>query len=860
MADPYKELLRATVRNEPTTERRKKRRVNSDKVIEVVSRTGSEDSDSDDFEDVNLDIDDYNASTPDEVNEIKEVNRINEDETLVFTLDSNTNEVVSPKRKVNIVSKEERERRRRVHKCYVLMMIIHGAIRNSWLNDFSITNSIKESVPPLVIALVNQDSSSDNDMVKSRRFLDGIQKLMLIYSQKFRVISQGIIRKDWHELNLRQPNTERVTLARFKRLVLNSRGSRDIGAQGFVLLLRSIGLNARLIFSLQPPDFTSITSNTDNKDISTESENGSGPKTMTPRVAAANNKSRILHQYRSGESTSKKEQSIFKDAPYPVFWAEVWNKYSKKWVSIDPIVNRSIEVVSMRSKSKFEPPLTETRNQLTYVIAYDRLGGVRDVTRRYCKFLNARTSKKRIYSFSDEDMHWYERVLKLTSSVIRRSLSKIDILELKEFYNRDLVEGMPNNLADFKNHPIYVLESQLKQNEVIHPRTEIGTFKSGKGGIQPVFKRSNVHQLKSSRAWYMNGRVLKIGEQPLKTRSKKSRDHEVEDINLYADFQTQLYIPPKIENGRIPRNAYGNIDIYVASMLPEGASLILTQERYPLSMLERAAKIIDIDYAKAVVSFDFTRKGHSAPKAKEGGIVIESKFKEALMLVLESLFDEAREFTIEQTKLRALTNWKFFLTKLRITKRLEKSHGKVIETDDNDIEESDYENDSEEEEDGVIDIYDDRFEDMYDDDDSSDISMDDKVDQEGNNSLRRSDSNIIIEPFENVSERDKSIESMDDEEEGGGFFIESEVEGVQNANVNANENEDVNDYGVIDPNRHVEETDEEDLQELLQDELFSEDENGDLIYRPNRTTNTNTIQDDKTLSNEENFDFDYESD
>ena len=40
---------------------------------------------------------------------------------------------------------------------------------------------------------------------------------------------------------------------------------------------------------------------------------------------------------------------------------------------------------------------------------------------------------------------------------------------------------------------------------------------------------------------------------------------------LYAAHQVELYRPPPLEDGVIPKNAYGNIDLFVDSMLPEGA-------------------------------------------------------------------------------------------------------------------------------------------------------------------------------------------------------------------------------------------------------------------------------------------------
>ena len=40
---------------------------------------------------------------------------------------------------------------------------------------------------------------------------------------------------------------------------------------------------------------------------------------------------------------------------------------------------------------------------------------------------------------------------------------------------------------------------------------------------------------------------------------------------LYAAHQVELYRPAPIENGIIPKNAYGNIDLFVDTMIPDGA-------------------------------------------------------------------------------------------------------------------------------------------------------------------------------------------------------------------------------------------------------------------------------------------------
>ena len=174
------------------------------------------------------------------------------------------------------------------------------------------------------------------------------------------------------------------------------------------------------------------------------------------------------------------------------------------------------------------------------------------------------------------------------------------------------MEGMPTTIGGFKDHPLYVLARHLKQTETIHPpppeTPEVGKFRG-----EPVYPRSSVVSLKSAETWMRTeGRIIIAGSQPLKTIKARPntvnrvrelevlkdelRDagHSAENVEvmqgLYARSQTELYIPPPIVDvrplssladysriadtviqGKIPKNNFGNIDLYVPTMLPKGA-------------------------------------------------------------------------------------------------------------------------------------------------------------------------------------------------------------------------------------------------------------------------------------------------
>lgn len=645
-----------------------------------------------------------------------------EHETLTFTINEKKEEEAKGKRKkVTVVPKAERHRRKIVHQLYIMAMVAHGVIRNKWCNDKTLQRLLVED---FATGLKNHFDPPAKliDYVKQRHFVEGLQKLVKYY--RFRVMAQGLVRKDWGELLVKQELVVRnVDQDKFRQMLCAFRGSRDLGAQGFVCLLRGYGLNARLVFSLQPPDFRSITPAKKEKEDEKEKKpkHEEKPRSEFDPIFIPDSRGALLLGVRRGESKPNprqrsKKKFNFPISPFPVFWVEVWNPYLKKWITVDPIVNQSVEVMPMRKKGKFEAPALDPTHQTLYVLAFDKAGGIRDVTRRYTQYYNAKTVKKRIDYLSDKDEHWFEQLLKAARS--ERKYGLPDIKETQEFILRDQYEGVPNNMADFKNHPLYALESQLRKDEVIHPNddtSKCGTFRPmNKDSVVPIYKRSHVYRLRTAKAWYLRGRVLKVGAQPLRTKEKQLAQMEEEDedglVRLYAEFQTQLYHAPRIVDGVIPKNAYGNVEIFVPSMMPENGYLVQVSEIASIKMIEKAAKdILHIDHARAIVAFDFTEKSSKnrrSPTARVGGVLVDMQYKEAIDLVLEGLIELEEEEKRRQVELTALRGWNFFLKKLMVMDRLNKQHGKLQgEEEDSEAEDEGYFSVGSEDESGGDDTY-----------------------------------------------------------------------------------------------------------------------------------------------------------
>lgn len=709
---PYSQLLKEHTRNihddESVRKKRRTRQSLSPEVIEIESTSNHSESDvdSDEFEDIEFqDVAQQQSFTGEESEDEPDYTFLNqpinqpESENITISIPKPVPE--KSKRKVAYISKEERDFRVMYHQMYLAAMICHGAVRNRWCSDYDFLVKMKKSVSADVIDELSRIRRNNRiSTVNAVRFTDVVRTLMLGYNSKFRVSKEGLVRKNWNELSIRQTNTIRdMTFTKFKNCIYGFQGSRDVGAQGFLAICRSLGMRARLVFSIQPPDYTMV-SELPKIDLKQDLQQSKGN--------LKNSKQNFLNKTRpKTEEISYK----FPSSSYPIFWVEVWNKYNKRWLCVDPIVLKLVEHPPKRRKSSFEPPMADPTNNLLYAIAFAADGGIKDVTRRYAQQYNSRVVKKRITSKSDTHADWYQRMINSASASTK--LSKIDILELKEFRDRDLAEGMPNNAAGFKDHPIYAIESQLRQNEIIYPKdstTKCGTFrfKTAKGkdkDLVEVYKRTAVRYLRSPKAWHLRGRVLKIGERPLKTKvarkfGKKSNtpdfsdDEDQEETRLYADFQTKLYIPPPVENGKIPKNAYGNIDVYVPTMLPDGAYLYKVDDNVTIKLLEQAARLLEIDFARAIVAFEFGKNGKRStriPTAKEGGVVIALEYKEAMELAVAAFIEDSYKQKMQQIEMNALKNWKYILTKLRVTKRLERSHGKIEEdTKEVDDESSDF--------------------------------------------------------------------------------------------------------------------------------------------------------------------------
>lgn len=151
-------------------------------------------------------------------------------------------------------------------------------------------------------------------------------------------------------------------------------------------------------------------------------------------------------------------------------------------------------------------------------------------------------------------------------------------------------------------------------------------------------------------------------ESSLDDDNPQPMSEDIAGVALYAAHQTMLYRPPPVVNERIPKNEYGNLDIYVPSMVPAGGSHIIHPET------ARAARVLGIDYAEAVTGFEF--KGRHGT-AVISGAVVANEYCQAVNEVIEGFDDEKEREEEVRRSLDALRAWKRLLTGLRIRERIE---------------------------------------------------------------------------------------------------------------------------------------------------------------------------------------------
>ena len=320
-------------------------------------------------------------------------------------------------------------------------------------------------------------------------------------------------------------------------------------------------------------------------------------------------------------------------------WIEV--KISDTWVTVH-LPSQSVGVNDEVEKSSNDP--------LVYVVGIDDCGKLKDLTPKYAFEWCTKNRKWRIPG------SWWNDTL--------QPYLVDDEVEDAEIRGLLLERPMPTGVAGFKDHPLYVLKRHLLKFEAIYPEE---SQVLGYCHHEPIYARECVHTLHTRETWLKQGRVVKQGEEvcmSVKARPKRGQKaDEDRRVDVFGHWQTEVYTPPPVVDGKIQRNEYGNIELFQPSMLPRGACHI------QLPGIHRIAKLLDINFAPAMMGWDFS-SGYCHPVID--GIVTAEENKPVLVAAWEQHQHDNRKKQQEKNEKKIYERWRLLIRGVLLKERVQK--------------------------------------------------------------------------------------------------------------------------------------------------------------------------------------------
>ncbi|KAI9839193.1 MAG: hypothetical protein M1819_003186 [Sarea resinae] len=397
-------------------------------------------------------------------------------------------------------------------------------------------------------------------------------------------------------------------------------------------------------------------------------------------------------------------KSYDKDLEFPIYWTEVLSPLTNSFIPVDPVV-RSIVTAHPDTLASFEPRGTKAekaKQVLAYVVAYSADGTAKDVTVRYLKrhvwpgktkSVRIPIEKVPVYNHRGkvkkyEELDWFKTAMSAYSRDASKRTAVDDLEEEKDLKPvkavKDAKAGREETLQGYKNSAEFVLERHLRREEALKRGSKhVKTFVTGKGDKateEKVYRREDVVVCKTIESWHKEGRQAKLREQPLKMVPVRAvtltRKREIEEFEkqggeklkqgLYSREQTDWIIPPPIKDGVIPKNAFGNMDCYVPTMIPKGAVHI------PLKGTAKICKRLAIDFAEAVTGFEFGKQ-RAVPVVT--GVVVAAENENLVIDAWEVAEVERKRKEDTKREKAALAMWRKFLMGLRIVERVKEEYG-----------------------------------------------------------------------------------------------------------------------------------------------------------------------------------------
>eukprot|EP01031_Cornospumella_fuschlensis_P039043 gene39043-47503_t len=258
---------------------------------------------------------------------------------------------------------------------------------------------------------------------------------------------------------------------------------------------------------------------------------------------------------------------------------------------------------------------------------------VTDLTSEYCPLITC--GSKRLGQQFQEVRRLFSQDVQALSSSTQNKEDEDGVIDLTDELPRHPssyssaaqrpAPPVPKTLSELRYHPYYTSASLLRADECLYPPAPPVGMVAGEG----VHPRSMVRSLKTKRAWRGEGRVVRGLEEPVKTRKRK------EEVGLYGEWQTDVLQIPPVSDGLIPRNQYGNWEVWAGEQrfVPRGAIYL----QHPLT--SKVCGALGIQCVPVVVGFESRAGAGGAVPTVRGALVLQEHWElvEAALLTMEGV-------------------------------------------------------------------------------------------------------------------------------------------------------------------------------------------------------------------------------
>ncbi|XP_058448004.1 DNA repair protein complementing XP-C cells homolog [Malaya genurostris] len=360
-------------------------------------------------------------------------------------------------------------------------------------------------------------------------------------------------------------------------------------------------------------------------------------------------------------TSSKKKASVIKDeksshigsaasssSSKTDMWIEFYSDKDKRWVTVD-LFTEKIDCVDYLARHATAP--------ISYVFGFDNQNHVKDITPRYVQHWNTVSRKLRV------EPKWLDKTLE----PFRADKDDREVNEDAELNKIHIDKPLPTTIAECKNHPLYVLKRHLLRYEALYP-VDVPSLGFVRG--EAIYARECLFVLQTREKWYKQGRVVKAFETAYKMVKcwKYDKPNNVwlyQPCDTFGVWQTEEYDPPTAENGIVPRNEYGNVELFTPKMLPKKTVHL------QLPGLNRVCRRLGIDCAPALTGFE---KARMRMVPVYDGFVVCEEFANQVVEEWYKDMEEEEQKEQERYEKRVYGNWKRLIKGVLVRRKLQNKY------------------------------------------------------------------------------------------------------------------------------------------------------------------------------------------